>query len=132
MDEMGTIAPGGAATDQLVKEFNRELYKAKGWMKLIGVLSIIQGIMMIFSIWGILICWLPIWVGVLLNRAAGRVEMAYLNGDRDMSREGMQTLGKYFTINGVLALIVVIVMALGLVAVFTIGGLGFLSALGNR
>jgi hypothetical protein len=131
MNEYGATA-AGATGGQIVKELSTDLFKAKGWMKLIGVLSIIQGILMIFTLWGVIICWLPIWMGILLNRSAGRIEMAYLNGDRAMSREGMQNLQKYFTINGVLALISVIIFAVGLFAAFTLGGLGLLSSLGQR
>jgi cell division protein FtsX len=98
-------------------------------MKLLGVLSIVQGVLMVVSIWGILLCWLPIWIGVVLHRAAGRLEMAYLNGDRAMLREGTEQLRKFFTINGVLALVYVIVMGVVLLFVILAGGLGALSSL---
>ena len=132
MNEYGETMAAGGTGENLVKELSTDLYKAKGWMKLLGVLSIIQGILLVFTLWGILICWLPIWMGVLLNRAAGRVEMAYLNGDRAMSREGTQNIQKYFTINGVLALFYVLVMAIGLISMLALGGLGALASLANR
>jgi hypothetical protein len=137
MDETTPTPPNSAPTvtgsapqgDELVKDLSRHLYQAKGWMKLLGVLSIIQGVLMIFSIWGILLCWLPIWIGVVLHRAAGRVEMAYLGGDRSAMREGTEQLQRFFTINGVLALIYVVITGAVLFFLLVAGGLGALSSL---
>ena len=118
--------------DDTVKNLSRNLYMAKGWMKLLGVLSIIQGVLMVFSIWGIILCWLPIWIGVVLHRAAGRVEMAYLNGDRAMLQETTANLKQFFTINGVLALIYVVVMGIMMIGILMMGGLGALASLAEQ
>ena len=47
-------------TESVLQQMLEPLYRAKGWLKFVGVLSIIQGVLSILSIWGILICWLPI------------------------------------------------------------------------
>ena len=99
---------------QIVKVIGLPLYMAKGWLKFLGVLSIISGAFAVFSLWGILICWLPIWMGILLFKAAGNMEVAELNGDRAQLIEGLNRLKTYFTINGILTLIVLVGMVIGL------------------
>ncbi len=98
-----------------VEKLSIPLYQAKGWMKLLGVLSIIYGILIIFSIWGILICWLPIWMGVLLNKSANAIEIAQRHGDSIQFQLALDKLKTYFTIQGVLALIGLIIIGIGIV-----------------
>ena len=56
-------------TDQsnLIKEVSFPIYQSRGWMKLIGVLLIIGGVLYTLTIIGIIIAWLPIWMGVTTN-----------------------------------------------------------------
>ena len=42
------------------------LYEARGWMKFLGIVMVIAGIFTAITIVGIIIAWLPIWLGVLL------------------------------------------------------------------
>jgi len=120
--------PQSGGNVQLVREVATPLFMAKGWMKLLGVLMIIEGAVMVITIVGIIVCWLPIWVGILLLRSAGSIEEAQLSGDKFQLMEGMRRIKTIFTIYGVLALIglVAIVVALFL------GGMGaFTTALLN-
>jgi hypothetical protein len=105
-DVTGGPAPSGEA-GQVVREVSSPLFAAKGWMKFLGVLSIIQGAMMAVSIVGIVICWLPIWIGVLLFQAASGVETAQATGSTMELHAALSKLKTYFTINGVLALIMI-------------------------
>lgn len=129
MEETTPMTPPQSGGDvQLVREVATPLFMAKGWMKLLGVLMIIEGAIMVITIVGIIVCWLPIWVGILLLRSAGSIEEAQLSGDKFQLMEGMRRIKTIFTIYGVLALIglVAIVVALFL------GGMGaFTTALLN-
>ena len=107
--------------DVIVKELSLPIYQSRGWMKLIGVLSILGGVMTAFTIVGIVICWLPIWLGVLLFKAGSAVEGAQLNGDKAKLKESLEKLKTYFVINGVLALLGI--MAAGLSVILTGGAL---------
>ena len=60
-------------TTNHVHTIGAPLYNAKGWMKFVGVLSIIYGVLVALSIIGILIAWLPIWIGILLFQSASAV-----------------------------------------------------------
>lgn len=84
-------------------------------MKLLGVLSIIWGVMIALSIVGILVAWLPIWLGILLFQSASAVERAHLQGDEAGLIEALGKLKTYFTIAGVLAVIGLIVAGVGMV-----------------
>ncbi|MCK4420429.1 hypothetical protein KAW18_10755 [candidate division WOR-3 bacterium] len=75
-----------------------------GWLKLVGIVSIIGGVLSALSIVGIIVAWLPIWQGALLVRAA--------NGSQEVGRGEIGSLSKvlgplktFFIIQGVLILL---------------------------
>ncbi len=109
--------PGGP--EETLKRACRIAADSAGWMKLLGVLSIIQGVMIVFTLWGILIAWLPIWLGVILFRAANEAEMstAGLTGHLESY---LKRLNKYFLIQGILALVMIVA---GLIMAFVFGGM---------
>jgi hypothetical protein len=92
------------------------LYRAKGWIKFVGVLSIIQGVLSILSIWGILICWLPMWMGVLLCRASNHLRAAYETNNDSEIHYSMEHLGTYFRVSGILALVMVGLALIAMIA----------------
>ena len=114
----GGFTPSGAGEQQLVREVSAPLFAAKGWMKFLGVLMIIYGVLMALSIVGIIICWLPIWIGVLLFQTASTVEAAQASGSKMELYAALSKLKTYFTIYGVLALIGIIV---SIITIFTVG-----------
>lgn len=91
----------------------RPLLDARMWMKLLAVLAIIDGVLMVFSIWGILIAWLPIWLGVVLFQAASALDRAE-GGDGAAAAQAMGKLRTFFTIAGVTAIVLLIVGLLGM------------------
>lgn len=96
------------------------LYRAKGWMKFAGVLVIIQGVLAILSIWGIIICWLPIWMGILLCSASNHVRTAYETNNDTEFRTSMSKLATYFRIFGILSLVLIIIAAVGILGAILI------------
>ena len=101
------------AGNNTVKEISAPIYQAKGWMKLVGVLSIIYGVLSALTVVGIIIAWLPIWMGVILFKSASSIEQAYLTGSKDAAVLSLAKLKTYFTIMGVLTLIGIIMGVLG-------------------
>jgi len=112
---------------QLVQQITMPLFQVKGWMKLLGVVMIVQGIVAVFTIVGIIICWLPIWLGVLLFQAAGFAETAQLTGDSTQLIQALSKIKTYFVINGVLMLITLVMFGLMLL----ISGGALLGTLGQ-
>ena len=109
------IPTPAAVPNITVRRISEPLYQARGWMKLLGILAIIYGVFMVITIWGILICWLPIWMGMLLLGSSKLVELAYQSNNEADLIEAQQKLKTFFTIQGVLALIGLIVIALSLI-----------------
>jgi len=77
-------------------------------------MAIIGGIIAAFTIVGIIICWLPIWMGVLLFKAGNAIEEAQYTGSREKLEFSLGQLKTYFTINGVLTLIGLIIVGFSL------------------
>ena len=91
--------------ESTIREVSLPLYGSKGWIKFLGILMIIYGALVALSIVGIIIAWLPIWLGILLVRTADSMNQAHLAGDKMAMIKAQNSLSTYFTIYGVLALI---------------------------
>ena len=131
MDEMSRTAPQPAsgAAEQLVGQLRATVAGSATWMKLLGVLMIIDGIFMIITIVGILVCWLPIWLGVILFKAAGDAEAAQ-RGASQMLLGYVQKMNRFFLISGILALIWLVFFLIFIFMVGIGGILGVLSSMG--
>ncbi len=92
----------------IIKEVSAPLFHSKGWMKFLGILSIIYGVLMAISIIGIIFAWLPIWLGILIYQSSTSAENAYVTGDKHSMIRSLNQLKTFFTISGVLALIGII------------------------
>lgn len=99
-------------SNALVTELSTPIFQAKGWMKLVGVLMIIYGVLVALSIVGIIIAWLPIWMGILLFQAASNAEQANMTGDQTALFTALSKLKTYFTIMGIMTLISIVMMIL--------------------
>jgi hypothetical protein len=102
-----------AVHGSLVKELGLPLYQSKGWMKLIGVLSIVWGVVVALSVIGLVIAWLPIWMGVVLYQSASAAEEAVRGGSQEALARSLRRIKTYFTIMGVITLIALVLTVLG-------------------
>lgn len=91
------------------------------WMKFLGVIMILQAVIVTISTMGlgIFFAWLPVWLGIILFRAANDAEMA-ATGMSNKLEDYLKKLNKYFLIQGILGLLVVIFL---LVMMFVFGAL---------
>jgi len=124
-DAFNTPAPFGRNND--ISAISQVLASGKGWMKLVGIVSIIQGALMCVTIIYAIIGWLPIWIGVLLLQASSAIERAEASGDEFALRESLAKLKTYFVIQGVLFLVGVALFVLA----FLIFGATILATLRN-
>lgn len=109
----------------LIKEIALPLYNAKFWMKLMGVVMILAGVLYAISIVGLIVAWLPIWIGVLLFQSAGAIDVAYNTEDKAAAIRAFEKLKVYFIINGVLLLISIAFVVIAML----MGGLGMMAGL---
>lgn len=91
--------------EKIIQQVSGPLYSAKGWMKFIGILLIVVGVLYALTIVGLIFAWIPIWLGILVTGAANKVNMAYQSGDKYSFIEAQKKVGLYFTIYGVITLI---------------------------
>ena len=98
--------PAPAPQDnQMIQQLSMPIYQARGWLKFLGVLSIISGVGSALSIVGIIFAWLPIWMGVLMFQAGSSIESAGQFGDKFAFLSSMGSLKTYFVLQGILALL---------------------------
>jgi hypothetical protein len=109
----------GGPDAPIVKELSAPLYEVKGWLKFLGVLSIVYGVLMVLTIWGIIICWLPIWMGVILLKAGTSVEVAHESGDKAQLLTSLGKIKTYFTVAGIAA---IVALAVSIIAAIFAGG----------
>ena len=98
--------PSGAKAD--VFQVNYTLYEVRGWIRLLGILNIIGGVLYCLTICGIIIGWLPIWIGINFNAATSHLETAFQNGNAAQLKVAVDKLGLNFKIFGVLAMIAIL------------------------
>ena len=110
--------------NEQIRRVAEPIQEAQMWMKLVGVLSIAQGLLAAITVVGIVVAWLPIWMGVLLFQAASRAETAYSSGDEAALIEALSKIRTYFTIVGVMTMLGLL---LTLVAIFFFGLLGLMA-----
>ncbi len=94
--------------EKIVRELSHPLYSSKSWIKLVGILLLIYGIFAALTLVGIIIAWLPIWLGILLIQSSNRIADAQLSGDKFAMIKAQSNLGTFFTIYGVLTLLGII------------------------
>ena len=104
---------------ELVRELCMPIYQSRGWLKLVGVMTLIAGIFQALSLVGLVFAWIPIWQGILLMQAASSVETAETTGQRYALFASLSSLKTYFVIQGVLILIGLIMAVLS-ICVFVI------------
>jgi hypothetical protein len=106
--------------NQMVQQLSMPIYQARGWLKFLGVMTIISGIPSIFFLIGIL----QIWIGVLLFQAGSSIESAGQFGDKFAFLRSMGGLKTYFIIQGVINLIGIISVLTMLCILFVLPLLG--------
>jgi hypothetical protein len=95
--------PGGG--QDLVKRLTVPVYQSRAWLYLLGICSVLSGLLAALTIFGIVVAWLPIWMGVLLMQAASAAERAQLTGNEPELRQALDKLKVYFVINGITTLL---------------------------
>lgn len=98
-----------------VQSLIEPLHRGKFWMQLLGVVSILYGVLVAITIVGLIVAWIPIWAGVVLMQAAGATGRAYSANDAVELKQALAKLRIYFTIFGVLMLIGIVLGLLSMV-----------------
>lgn len=109
-----TVNQPPQANNPAVANVMRPLADAAGWMKLIGTLAIIYGVLLALTIIGLIVAWLPIWMGVLLNRAADQARDATAAGDEAHAIKATSSLQTIFKVQGIIVAVLLTLWAIGI------------------
>ena len=107
----------GNGDDMYLREIAAVGENMVGWLKFLGIMSILGGILTAISIVGIIIAWLPIWMGILLFQAGSQITEARVSRNYQHLVEMMRKFKTYFIIQGIL-LIVSVVFSLIWILIF--------------
>jgi hypothetical protein len=88
-----------------------------GWLKFLGIINIISGALTALSVVGVIIAWLPIWLGILLLQAGGQAVNAKTQNDPRELVKMMEKLRLYFILQGIVFIIMIAFVIIGLVFV---------------
>lgn len=91
--------------EELVRQVAAPLVGARTWMNVYGYLMLITGVLSFWTLIGLLNAWL----GYLVIRAAQLAGEAYATGRRATLLEAQNNLKTFFTVNGVLIVIGLVV-----------------------
>lgn len=91
------------------------------WLVIPALFFILTGILYGISIIGLIVAWLPIWLGVLLFQANKALESARVTGYRNDLMTAVEKLELYFRINGILFILGFILMVVYFVVIFAFG-----------
>lgn len=102
-----------------------EMNATKGWIKFIGIVLIVMGVIYGLTIIGLVVAWLPIWMGIILTNAAKHIEGYIQTRSFTELIEYSRKIKSYFAILGVLSIIGLIGMAIWIIiiiiAISTVG-----------
>ena len=96
-------------------EILQPLINNRIWLNVIGVFAFIYGAFNILTIIGILWCWIPIWLGVLLFQTSSSLEKFELTGDEDEAMLIVTKLTLFFKIIAILLLVSLVIGLLSIV-----------------
>jgi hypothetical protein len=105
---------------QILNQIQQVSNNMTGWLKFLGIMNIISGALTALSLWGIIIAWLPIWLGILLLQAGNKISTARFGNNKRELVQMMDKLRLYFIIQGVL---IIVSIALAIVGIVVFGGL---------
>lgn len=119
MEESTTAIPQSAASgSDIVNNIRATAADMAGWLKFLGVISIIEGALTALSIVGIIIAWIPIWMGVLLFQAGSNATMAQAS---ERSQELVIMTRKLKTFFILTSVLIIVSLAIGVILFFTVG-----------
>lgn len=106
--------------DDTVRRVINPIRESRGWMKFLAVLSIAYGVLAAITIIGLIIAWLPIWMGVLLYQSADKADNAYQAGNEGDAVESLSKLKTIFVVYGIMAIIGLVLTVLYLIAIIAL------------
>jgi hypothetical protein len=117
---------GGASSDakeEVVIMLSEPLAKTNFWLKFMAVLQFIYAAFYVIGSFGIglIIAWLPVWMGVLMWQAANRSREAVMSGDLQSALAAQNKIKVLIIIMGVVTLVSLIIGILAIIFLMFVG-----------
>ncbi len=100
---------------ELVKDLASYLSANAKWIRFFGIILIISGIAQLIFLYGALF----IWLGVILMKAASQAEIALKTGTNESLERCLYQIGRFFKINGIVLLVLLILYIGAIIAVLS-------------
>jgi len=84
------------------------LYESRLWIRLFAACLIFYGALITVTGVGILVAWVPIWIGILLLLASRTIKTAYEKNDEQALMQSLARLKTIFTILGLSSVVLII------------------------
>ena len=84
------------------------LIKNTTWMKILGVILIVTGVIWCITIFGIVLGWIPIWLGVLLFSSARRLDVVKEQDSASDAVVSIEKISLFFKISSIATLAYVV------------------------
>lgn len=119
------------APAEVVRDLASFLGARSGWMKFLGVMLIIIGVIYCLTLVGALVGWLPIWMGVVIMKAAESARSAQYRGHQLDLEDALDRVAVFLKLQGVFLLVSLIfwsiltglIVVSGMVATMSVPGL---------
>jgi len=95
--------------------------ETKGWLRFLGIVSIISGVISFLSIFGIFIAWLPLWQGFLLLNSANKADRYVQEKNEIQLRETLKPIKTYFVIQSIVVGLSIIFSIVAVIFIFATG-----------
>ena len=97
-----------------IRTLSAPLYRVKGWLKFVGVMLIIDGVLLAiilaFTGIGIVVGGIPIWLGVLCFQSASAIENANHSDSEEAMIRSLSKIATGIKIVGILNLVSIIII----------------------
>lgn len=103
---------GSFTHNGIVQDISGCLFKYNKWIKILAVTMFICGIFCAVTIVGIVVAWLPIWLGIILWNLSRCIGNAVYSGETAELEYGLSQLNLYFKILGISLLLVTVLYLL--------------------
>ena len=104
-----------------IQQIVMPLVRSRGWITFLAIVAFLNAAIQVISSFGIgiIVAWLPIWIGVLLIQASSAIGRYELNLTEDDLQEGMEKLAMAFKVTSVWVIVTIALVILVFVFFFS-------------
>ena len=119
---------GSFAKNGIIQDLGQNIVRYNIWIKILAITTIIQGIILVCTIIGILVAWLPIWTGIVLWKMSNNFKNAVNTGETVEFETALSRMRLFFKLSGITILLTIMFyIFIAIFGVSVLSGLVFLN-----